>query len=310
MTNRCKIIGISMFSQYFAANGCEMIALYRKTNSLTKIMKRMDARLHLLPKTYWLNEKLHQSCKDDSDIAIVFDFFNTNYSLFHTILRETKAKRKIIYLWNTVDAPLTNIPDDWEIWTFDVGNAEKFGYKYGGTFYPIDEYGSIEIDNKTKYDVYFAGLDKGRRAKIEMLEDELDGHDITYRMDLMSRKIKQLLFDRYVMYKPYSEIIRCISSSKAILDITKEGQRGLTLRVLESLCFRKKLITNNHDITKYRFYNPKNIFVLGMDNIDKLSSFLATPYVAVDFDIKEYSIRKWLERISSNKQFLYEQNSI
>lgn len=310
MIKKCKIIGISMFGNYFAANGCEEVSLYKKNNSLMTIIKRIDTRLHFLPKTYWINKRLYQSCKECDDVVIVFDFFNTNYSLFHTILKEVRAKRKIIYLWNTINAPLKDIPEDWEIWTFDIGNAERFGYKYGGTFYPIEESCVGQDANQIKFDVFFAGLDKGRRQIIELLECEFDNLGITYRMDLMSRKITQLLFDRYVMYKPYWKIIRCIKSSKAILDITKEGQKGLTLRVVESLCFRKKLITNNSDIVKYKFYNPSNVFVLGTDDLSKLPSFLCKPYVPVDFDIKEYSISRWLDRIMNNEQFYYEQSCL
>lgn len=310
MNKRCKVIGVSMFGKYFAANGCEVIDLYKKINKITKIVKRLDGVFHLFPNGYFFNDMLLPSCREDCDTAIIFDFFNANNALFHSILREVRAKRKIIFLWNTIESPLENIPDEWEIWTFDTGNAKQFGYKYGGTFYPIQEYGSGINNEQLKYDVFFAGLDKGRRAKIEELERDFDNLNITYRMDLMSRKVRQILFDRYVMPKPYSELIKCIKESKAILDITKEGQSGLTLRVLESLVFRKKLITNNRCITNLKIYSPRNIFVLGKDDINTLPTFIDTPCSTVNFDITEYDISNWLDRILNNEQFTYEQNGL
>ena len=307
---KVKIIGNSMFHNNFENCGCDVVELYKPVGGFTKVFKKLDAKIRFMPSDFWLNDRLYPLCEEKCDVAIVFDFFTAREVLFHSIVDIVNAKRKIIYLWNAIDAPLENIPADWEIWTFDIGNAERFGYKYGGTFYPMEN--NVRNDGVyfIKYDVFFAGLDKGRRACIEELEMTFDKLGITYRMDLMSRSVRQLLFDRYVMYKPYAEIIKCIKQSRAILEISKKGQKGLTLRVLESLRYKKKLITNNSNIVRYKFYTPKNIFILGRDDMSALPSFINGPYLPIEFDTEEYDIARWLDRILADKQFTDERNGI
>ena len=46
-------------------------------------------------------------------------------------------------------------------------------------------------------------------------------------------------------------------------------------------------MTNNKSISKYEWYNPDNVFILGVDNMDKLGGFLDSPFVNID---KEFCI--------------------
>ena len=45
-------------------------------------------------------------------------------------------------------------------------------------------------------------------------------------------------------------------SSRCVLDSAQAGQLGLTIRVLEALGAKKKLITTNEDVVNYDFYRP------------------------------------------------------
>ena len=45
------------------------------------------------------------------------------------------------------------------------------------------------------------------------------------------------------------------------------------------------------------FYRPNNIFVLGIDKLENLKSFLELPYEKVNEDIKvRYEFSRWIER--------------
>ena len=50
-------------------------------------------------------------------------------------------------------------------------------------------------------------------------------------------------------------------TSRCVLDSAQDGQLGLTIRVLEALGAKKKLITTNEDVINYDFYKPENIYV-------------------------------------------------
>lgn len=85
------------------------------------------------------------------------------------------------------------------------------------------------------------------------------------------------------------------------ISINKDGQEGLTLRVMESIFFEKKLITNNKKIINYDFYTPENIYILDdLINIDYLDiiKFINTPFQKMEERIiKKYTFEFWLDNI-------------
>ena len=94
----------------------------------------------------------------------------------------------------------------------------------------------------------------------------------------------------------YIKIAEETAKSRAIIDITQHGQSGITLRPLEAVFMQKKLITDNADIVHYNFYNDKNIFLLGKDNIAGLPAFINSGFVPVDDAIlKDYRQETWIE---------------
>ena len=99
-------------------------------------------------------------------------------------------------------------------------------------------------------------------------------------------------------YIKYDEYIKNIQTSKCILDYNTNNKIApLTLRPLEALFLNKKLITNNLDIINYDFYNPRNIFILGKDDINDIKKFIDTPYQIVDEKIVNYyDFNSWLQR--------------
>ena len=93
---------------------------------------------------------------------------------------------------------------------------------------------------------------------------------------------------------PSNEVMNIFKASKCILDAPQAGQTGLTIRTIECLGAKRKMITTNKDIKKYDFYNESNILVFE-GSIDKNSKFFTTPYVEVSDDVyKKYSLREWL----------------
>lgn len=81
-----------------------------------------------------------------------------------------------------------------------------------------------------------------------------------------------------------------------------DGTNGFTLRVLESLFFEKKLITNNINIINCEFYNKNNIFIINKDNLDDLNDFLKSEYKKIDKKIINYfDYESWLNRFFETK---------
>ncbi|VXC80934.1 lipopolysaccharide biosynthesis protein [Pseudomonas sp. 9Ag] len=95
-----------------------------------------------------------------------------------------------------------------------------------------------------------------------------------------------------------SEVQRVFFASRAVLDIEHPRQTGLTMRTLETLGARKKLITTNANIQDYDFYSSHNICVIDRRDPTIPPSFLQTPYVDVDPVIyQRYRLEGWLDEI-------------
>ena len=86
-----------------------------------------------------------------------------------------------------------------------------------------------------------------------------------------------------------------ISKSKCIVELLKTRKEARSLRGLESVFLKKKLITNCKNIVNEPFYDKNNIFILGVDSISDLSSFISEPYKDVSKRLYEqYDFEKWI----------------
>jgi hypothetical protein len=94
------------------------------------------------------------------------------------------------------------------------------------------------------------------------------------------------------------EVQRVFDQSKAILDIEHPNQTGLTMRTLETLGARKKLITTNSNVRNYDFYKESNICIVDRHNPVVNDGFLDLPYDDVPETIfHRYRLAGWMEEI-------------
>ena len=92
-------------------------------------------------------------------------------------------------------------------------------------------------------------------------------------------------------------MMKIIEESKCILDSPQEGQTGLTIRTIECLGAKRKLITSNPEIKQYDFYKEENIIVYP-DDIECNTAFFSCPYQDIDWNIyNKYSLKSWLTRM-------------
>jgi hypothetical protein len=95
------------------------------------------------------------------------------------------------------------------------------------------------------------------------------------------------------------EMNKIYQDTRCVLDSPQAGQLGLTIRVIEALGAKKKLITTNEDVINYDFYCPENIYVY-RGFFDLKDPFFTEPYKDIDSNIYEkYSLRNWLKEIFS-----------
>ncbi len=234
-------------------------------------------------------------------------------------IRELQSQAKfVLYQWDS----LQNFPYILKMhkffdkhYSFDKTDVEKHSdLKFLPLFYSkkYEELGNKITVDDFKYDFCFVGTAHPKKYKfINMMSEQLkrvyEKQFIYYffpsKLVFFYRKLRNPEFKKSKMnefhYTPIkgAEMDELIASSRCILDSPQDGQIGLTIRVLEALGAKKKLITTNQDIVNYDFYRKENIYVYD-GNFDYESDFFKKSYIEVSKDIYEkYSLRNWLKEI-------------
>ena len=201
------------------------------------------------------------------------------------------------------------------MYTFDRLDCQK---KDIYTFLPLfytREYEGIDKD-KAEYDydcVYIGTAHPKKYEEINRMSLSLaDALSKQYIYHYMPSKLKYIYHKilnveyRKAKFSDFktekvskNDILKLYNSTKYILDAPQAGQNGLTMRTIECLGARKKLVTTNEDIKNYDFYDETNIYVFNEeDNIDFNSSFFTDGYKELPEKIyKKYSLKNWLKTL-------------
>lgn len=280
--------------------GIKIFPLYKRIPAILKPLRILCFKYHFWPNIWYA--KWREVVNQGEIVILPASYFSPMIAKY-IINKVINNKVKLIYwYWDPVKPEFSpsKIPDRWEKWSFDKADCKRFSLKYNSTYY----FDTIKLEKRqTKYDIIFIGQDKGRLSTLLQLNDAFEKMGLVSYLHIV-RDRKAILHKKYSYNKriKYNEAIELLSQSTAILDLIQDNQSGLTLRVMESLFFEKKLITNNQDILNYNLYKKENIFVLGKDRQEDIPEFLEIPYKKIDDEIiAQYEFSHWLNRIINNR---------
>lgn len=214
----------------------------------------------------------------------------TQLCLFNAVKKIVKDGVQIcLWMWNPISSnPIfkKNIEllrnEGVTLHTFDTKDSCDYSMIYHNTFY------NMNVDSHTKsikYDFYFLGAAKRRKVEIDKVMYELKKY-----------RCKFLIPSSPADFITYENNLSNIRESNCIVEIVQNKQYDITLRPLEALAFKKKLLTNNNHIKRYPFYNKQNIFIFGEDDMNQLDDFLDSPFVEIDDNIvKQFDINSWID---------------
>lgn len=241
--------------------------------------------------------------------VVLFDTY-VHYSEYAHKIERTVSEdtRLILYLLNPAffSDDYTKLSNRWEIWTFAKVDSEKYGFRYGGTFYNphLLKLTGKENRESKQTDVLFVGTDKGRKIYVNELENILTNEGIKCDFRIVDN-FKSLFYTGYSREVSYLDLCKLICKSKVILDVVQEGQYGLTLRIMEAILFGKKVITTNKYLAKDEdFSSNENIYILDKYNFRGLKSFILKPVIPYSENLKQkYSFYSWMERLLKKQDF-------
>ena len=164
-----------------------------------------------------------------------------------------------------------------QVSTFDYADSCKFKFSLYSQFCSIIP----ELENVTQdYDFSFVGRDKGRGDQLLSLKKQLESLNAHTFFDIRTADQANLT---------YLEYLGRSLSGKCMVEFLQSGQSGMTLRAIEALLYKRKLLTTNQSIVREAFYHPANIYVFDERTLDtqKLQRFMAEPWHPIDVEIQQ-----------------------
>ena len=267
---------------------------------------------YVLEKYY---QEIIESVKDNSyDYILVLRGEYTPLKSAELLKRTFPKAKLVLYMWDSL-VNVKGIEKKWKtydkVYTFDridyLNHKEEIGFL---PLYYYDQYLPEKKKQQCEYDIAFIGT--GHEDRIEIIKKikqqcEATGRTIYsfvflphvlvyYYNKLLNKHFKNVVKSDVCFEKlPFEKVYEIYDNAKCVVDIESSKQHGLTMRTIEMIGLRKKLITTNKDIVNYDFYHENNILVVDRENFVLDQSFCDKPYVELDEEIyHKYSLSNWL----------------
>ncbi|MCT7554562.1 hypothetical protein [Aliarcobacter butzleri] len=286
-----------------------------KNDFFTKAFIRLNLKSFISNRIENYYKNIIESVKDEN---IDYLFLVSTETISIKTIKEIKYIHKDIkiftYFWDSIKnkkSALDYLDISDKYFTFDYSdtNIDK-KIEFLPLFYIKDYEDIADIRNELLYDICFIGTVHSDRYKIiKELEKELKGTNVNtffyfyspskilfFFQKLFEKDFRNIKWDE-VSFNPLNrlDVIDIIKKSKCIIDIQHPNQTGLTMRTIEILGAKKKLLTTNKEIEKYDFYNKNNIFVFDRNKPKICSNCFIKNYEDINIDIyQKYSLKNWV----------------
>lgn len=248
----------------------------------------------------------------DYFVLVVGMSFSFQPEMIATIKKMFPNARFVMYCWDSIKnlpgiADMFNLFD--VIYSFD---RKDVGIYENISFLPLF-YHEIyeEIPNRKdsiEYDYSFIGTAHPKKYRLinemdKILQTRFQNKYIDLFMPsvlkfayhkLLSKDYKSAKFSDFNTKKlSHDEILDIVARSLFVLDAPQDGQDGMTIRTIEMLGAKKKLVTANEDVVNYDFYRPENVYVY-KGQFDFEHPFFTKPYSELPDEIyRKYSLETW-----------------
>lgn len=270
--------------------------LFKKCNKLMRIIRRGWIGLRLPFQNVWYQD-LKTEIQNAEMVVVHITYLSLQTCVY--INKINPDAKVIAWYWNPVKQNVKPkyISGNCEKWSFDPEDCKKYGLKFNHQYY----FKSLICEKREiKYDIFFAGSDKGRGRILTEIFWACKSFGIKTKFLVTEPKCEEIpaeIISESVSYECIRENVAC---SKAVLEIVQNGQSGPTLRTMEALFNSKKLITNNRAIVNEAFYDEKNIFIIGERTLEQLPSFLNCEMKEYDKSLLEqYDVKQWIRNFEN-----------
>lgn len=283
----------------FVSEGYRVFVAYKKVSTVLRVLRELCFRVPFMPKKIWYDQEI---LRINPKYIIIRDAIITrNYLEW---LKEHFPKVQMNFLYENMIGKARHlipekIPDGIRIWTYDSYDSEKYNIRLKRTSCYFPYY--VKEKKRVKYDILFVGRDKGRGKMLLDLKEYLEEKGLKTKFVITSNGKFAKKKKYYQSEVPYEQIATWVSESRSVLNVVMENQHGITVRDMECLFNKVKLITTNKNIKQAEFYNDNNIYILDDNNWDGLLGFIKSEYDDTkETDLNKCSAEMMIEEITKD----------
>tara|TARA_R110001606_G_C15404041_1_gene653822 strand:+ start:5822 stop:6796 length:975 start_codon:yes stop_codon:yes gene_type:complete len=283
----------------------------------TKALIRLDRRLLARKTDAYYSDIIESTRSKAYDHILIVRGESISLHMLQ-LLRQTQPKARIsLYLWDSMhyNPNVRKLLDEFDqVFSFDRSDVENNPkIQFLPLFYGREFERSARWQGTPIYDACFIGTIHTDRYKV--LEKVLDGLNASgrnvfvfcYYPSKLLYRIRSLLdpgfrrfAKKYISFNgmKLSDVVDRIAESRAVIDINRPDQLGLTMRTIEAVGAQRRLITTNADVVNYDLYNPKDVLLMCRENPVIDDDFLKQAGLPFDQALREkYSVSAWIYSI-------------
>jgi hypothetical protein len=262
---------------------------------------------------HFFAQRLEELGRNNYSIILVIQGEGITASTLRTFRNAYPSARLVFYTWDSIEnKPFSkrNLSLYDFCSTFDPVDAKNYGLNFRPLFF-TDGF-DRPAGTTCTYDLSFIGTVHSDRYRIvHALLEQLPPDTRTFvyfylqapwMYDLrrfFTNTVDGAKREDFCFVPLSKEVVQAtFLSSRAVFDIEHVKQRGATMRTMEALGSKRKLVTTNKTLCDYDFYNPLNIEIVDRREPRLNLHFLQTPYQEVAEEIRQkYSIRQWIREV-------------
>lgn len=284
-------------------------------DTMTKILVRISPQLQQGKAERYFDDMIEQARDQGITQVLVIKGQSMSCEIIRRLRAALPQARFTLYFWDSYQNMSSESRDKVALFdrtfTFDPVDAEQDPrLEYRALFY-LDEYTHLP-DVEKDIDLFFFGTVHSDRYQVLcQLEKSLPPHikikKILYFSSRLVYWARRLLQPAFWMSKksdfifkpvPKAELKLLLARSRVVLDIERPVQAGLTMRTLEAVGARKKIITTNPFARKTDIYTPENVLVIDRKNIVIPEDFFLSDFSELTNDVNQkYSLDGWLNDV-------------
>lgn len=268
-----------------------------------------------------MNKYLNKIIKDNKDTDFALILLNSAITFNREQIQRLNAAfpkaRKIFFMWDSiVNYPVTETFLDLfdKFYSFDKVDCEKYHLIYRADFADPALMAKESLEMDKDIDLFFIGsVDPYRYRTLKKVEKYCLENNLTYKFVMFFRsktifRLNKLFYKDFrkakaseFIFKPIvgEEKDKLFARSKAMLEIVRERQNGMSMRSIESSMIGMKMITTQEAIKLYNLYNENNIGIISDDDYSAINSeFLNREFEPLDKKVlEEYSVSSFVKTI-------------